>query len=253
MMKIHQIQFSPTGGTKNVVDCLCEGFGREIILTDLCLKDSRIETPDISTNDLVVIAMPVFAGRVPAVAVKRLRCIKSSHARCVIVAVYGNRAYDDALLEMQDVATDMGFRVVAAIGAVAEHSISRVYGAGRPDAKDRQDLMDYAALIMKRIETDNDYIPLVLPGKHPYKPYNIGPFPEANELCNGCGVCRELCPVDAIPMDNLRVVNKDVCISCMRCIAVCPSKSRGIGQLETVITEKLRPLCSIRKDNELFI
>ncbi|MCD8236938.1 MAG: 4Fe-4S binding protein [Prevotellaceae bacterium] len=253
MMKIHQIQFSPTGGTKNVADCLCEGFGREIVCTDLCLKDSQIEIPDISTDDLVVIAMPVFAGRVPALAVKRLGRIKSNYARCVIVVVYGNRAYDDALLEMQDVATDMGFRVVAAIGAVAEHSIARVYAAGRPDAQDRLDLMSYAALIMKKIETDYDYLPLVLPGKHPYKSCSVGPFPEANELCNGCGVCRASCPVDAIPMDNLRVVNKDVCISCMRCIAACPMKSRGIGLLETMIAEKLRPLCSTRKDNELFI
>jgi len=50
--------------------------------------------------------MPVYAGRVPALAVERLKGIKTSGVKCVIVAVYGNRAYEDALVEMQDVATE---------------------------------------------------------------------------------------------------------------------------------------------------
>lgn len=50
--------------------------------------------------------MPVYAGRVPALTVERLKGIKTSGVKCVIVAVYGNRAYEDALVEMQDVATE---------------------------------------------------------------------------------------------------------------------------------------------------
>ena len=50
--------------------------------------------------------MPVYAGRVPALAVERLKGIKTSGVKCVIVAVYGNRAYEDALVEMQDIATE---------------------------------------------------------------------------------------------------------------------------------------------------
>lgn len=252
-MKTHQIIFSPTGGTERVCRYICEGIGRENVVTDLCLKDGEMVVPEISEDDLVVIAMPVFAGRVPALAVERLRRIKNNRAKCVVVAVYGNRAYDDALLEMQDVATDMGFIVIAAVGAIAEHSIARVYGYGRPGEEDRKQLVSFGADIMKKAEGTNFGNALLLPGSRPYKPHNVGPFPEANEQCNGCGLCSDRCPVNAIPAGNPRSVNKNLCISCMRCVSVCPSKARSIGQLEAVLTEKLKPLCSAEKHNELFI
>ena len=252
-MKIHKIIFSPTGGTKRACDYLCEGMDKEQIETDLCLKDDKIMLPRISKDDLAVIAMPVFAGRVPALAVERLRRIEGNNARCVIVAVYGNRAYDDALLEMQDVASGIGFQTIAAVGAIAEHSIARVYAAGRPDDKDRRTLSDFGVEIIKRLENIAEYTPLSLPGNRPYRQGNVGPFPEAGEGCSACGVCREQCPADAIPENNLRSVNKEKCISCMRCIAVCPSKVRNVGPVEAMVTEKLKPLCSARKDNELFI
>lgn len=147
-MKIHQITFSPTGGTRGVSDYISEGIDTRPLVTDLCVKEGQIRLPDIHEEDLVIIAMPVFAGRVPALAVERLRRIQSNHAKCAVVAVYGNRAYDDALLEMQDVATEMGFRVVAAVSAVAEHSIAHVYAAGRPDAEDRKELAAFGAAII---------------------------------------------------------------------------------------------------------
>ena len=120
-------------------DILCKGMqstDKDSVVTDLCVKAADIQLPDIHEDDLAVIAMPVFAGRVPALAVERLRMINPHGAKCAVIAVYGNRAYDDALLELQDVATEMGFRVIAAVGAVAEHSIIRRYGKGRPDAAD---------------------------------------------------------------------------------------------------------------------
>ena len=115
-------------------DKLCLGMGNDRVMTDLCVKAADIQMPDIHEEDLAVIAMPVFAGRVPALAVERLRKVDAQGAKCVVVAVFGNRAYDDALLELRDVALEMGFRVIAAVAAVAEHSIIRRYGKGRPDA-----------------------------------------------------------------------------------------------------------------------
>lgn len=122
-MTIHNITFSPTGGTRRVGELLCNEFGGECVTTELCTKEENLKLPGIHTDDLTVISMPVYAGRVPAMAVERLKGIEANGARCVIIAVYGNRAYEDALVEMQDVATGMGFRVVAAIAAIAEHSI----------------------------------------------------------------------------------------------------------------------------------
>lgn len=252
-MNIHQITFSPTGGTRTVCEFLCEGLGGEIIVTDLCLKEEQILLPHILYDDIAVIAMPVYAGRVPALAVERLRRIRGNSARCVVVAVYGNRAYDDALLEMQDVAADMGFRVLAAVGAIAEHSIARVYGAGRPDGTDHKELTDFGVVIRRKAESADTFALLTLPGNRPYRPCNVGPFPEADWSCTGCGTCVDQCPVGAIPSDLPQSVNKNICISCMRCVTVCPMKVRGIGTLEGMITEKLKPLCTTRKSNELFI
>lgn len=252
-MKIHQIIFSPTGGTKRVGEYICNGTGKEVVVTDLCVKENQIRMPEIQEDDLAVIAMPVFAGRVPALAVERLKRIQSNNAKCAIVAVYGNRAYDDALLEMQDVATELGFRVIAAIGAVAEHSIARVYAAGRPDDEDKKQLAEFGKIIINKAENTANFEPLSLPGNRPYKNVNKGPYPTADEQCTGCGTCQELCPADAIPADDLRNVNKEACISCMRCISVCPTNARNIGPVTLMVTEKLRPLCTTRKINELFI
>lgn len=252
-MKIHQITFSPTGGTRRVSDYICEGIGANPFVTDLCVKEEQIRVPDIHEEDLVIIAMPVFAGRVPTLTIERLKRIQSNRAKCAVVAVYGNRAYDDALLEMQDVATEMGFRVVAAVSAVAEHSIARVYAAGRPDAEDRKELAAFGAAIMNKLESADTYKPLSLPGNRPYRAGNTGPFPTADEQCTDCGTCQKLCPADSIPADNLRSVKKEACISCMRCLSVCPTKARNIGPVEMMVTEKLKTLCATRKGNELFV
>lgn len=252
-MNIHQITFSPTGGTRRVSDYICEGIDAKPLVTDLCVKEEQIRLPDIHEEDLVIIAMPVFAGRVPALAVERLKRIQSNHAKCAVVAVYGNRAYDDALLEMQDVATEMGFRVVAAVSAVAEHSIARVYAAGRPDAEDRKELAAFGAAIINKAEGMDVYKPLALPGNRPYRASNVRPFPTADERCTGCGTCQELCPADAIPADNIRNINKDACTSCMRCLSVCPTQARNIGPVEKMVTDKLKTLCATRKGNELFV
>ena len=182
-MKIHQIIFSPTGGTRRVSETLCRGIDRESAVTDLCVKAADIRPAHIHEDDLAVIALPVFAGRVPALAVERLRMVNPHGAKCVVVAVYGNRAYDDALLEMQDVATEMGFRVIAAVGAVAEHSIIRKYGKGRPDSDDEQTLRRFAADIMKKAEGTDCAMP-ELPGNRPYKKSGKVPHPKGRRGCN---------------------------------------------------------------------
>ena len=149
-------------------EILCQGIGKESVVTDLCVKATDIQLPNIHEEDLAVIAMPVFAGRVPALAVERLRMVNPHGAKCVVIAVFGNRAYDDALLEIQDVAREMGFQVIAAVGAVAEHSIIRKYGQGRPDADDEQTLKQFGADILSKAESSDCTMPQV-PGNRPYK------------------------------------------------------------------------------------
>ena len=252
-MKTIQIIFSPTGGTRRVSEILCQGMGVESVVTDLCVKFADIQLPDIQEDDLAVIAMPVFAGRVPALAVERLRMVKPNGAKCVVVAVFGNRAYDDALLEMQDVATEMGFRVIAAVAAVAEHSIIRKYGKDRPDADDEQTLRHFGADILNKAERDDSTMPLV-PGNHPYKKVGIVPQPKGRRGCNRCGVCAKQCPADAIPLSDPKTVDTKKCISCMKCVSICPTGARSIGIIMNFLaTQGLKKVCATRKENELYI
>ena len=234
-------------------EILCQGMGVESVVTDLCVKSYDIQLPDIHEDDLAVIAMPVFAGRVPALAVERLQMVKPNGAKCVVVAVFGNRAYDDALLEMQDVATEMGFRVIAAVAAVAEHSIIRKYGKDRPDADDEQTLRHFGADILNKAERDDSTMPLVQ-GNHPYKKAGIVPQPKGRRGCNRCGVCAKQCPVDAIPLSDPKTVDTSKCISCMKCVSVCPTGARGIGVIMNFLaTQGLKKVCATRKKNELYI
>ena len=252
-MKIHQIVFSPTGGTRRVSETLCRGIDKESVVTDLCVKAVDIRPAHIHEDDLAVIALPVFAGRVPALAVERLRMVNPHGAKCVVVAVYGNRAYDDALLEMQDVATEMGFRVIAAVGAVAEHSIIRKYGKGRPDADDEQTLRRFAADIMKKAEGTDCAMP-ELPGNRPYKKGGKVPHPKGRRGCNRCGLCARQCPADAIPLSDPKTVDTAKCISCMKCVSVCPTRVRSIGAvMKFLATQGLKKVCATRKENELYI
>lgn len=235
-------------------DKLCLGMGNDRVVTDLCVNTADIQMPDIHEEDLAVIAMPVFAGRVPAMAVDRLQRVNAHGAKCVVVVVvFGNRAYDDALLELQDVATAMGFRVIAAVGAVAEHSIVRRYGQGRPDAADEQTLRRFGAAILSKAQGGDCTMPQV-PGHRPYKKRSMVPHPKGRRGCNGCGVCATQCPADAIPLTNPKKVDAGKCISCMKCVSVCPTGARRIGAVMNFLaTQGLKKVCATRKDNALYL
>ncbi|MGN0281123.1 MAG: 4Fe-4S binding protein [Prevotella sp.] len=251
-----QILFSPTGGTKMVADAICTGIGGDYDVIDLCVPDNSFQETTISDAELVIIAMPVFGGRIPHLAVERLRNIKGNGAKCAVVVAYGNRHFDDALLELRDEATAAGFTVVAAVAAVAEHSIIREFGAGRPNAKDNVRLMILGNSILQKIE-DEDADNLTnfdVPGNRPYKKTISLPHPKAGRSCHRCGLCASNCPVGAIPLDEPRSVDKKKCISCMRCVAVCPRSARGIGWLTNkFIALAIGKACSKKKENMLFL
>ena len=254
-MNIKQITFSPTGGTRKVADAITLGIEREVEALELCNPAAMLSETELTKENVAIIAMPVYGGRIPALATERVKqLVKANEARCVVVAVYGNRAYDDALLEMYKTCKEMGFRIVAAVGAVAEHSIIRKYGAVRPDAEDVAELKGFGAKIMEAIEQGTVIEENLIPGNFPYKKPMSGPNPTADKSCKGCGKCASECPVGAIPSDDLRKVNKDLCISCMRCVTICPSQSRSIGKImHGAIALAIKKGCAERKKNELFI
>ena len=101
----------------------------------------------------------------------------------------------------------------------------------------------------------SDHLPVHVPGNRPYRKYGTIPLiPGASHTCGSCGLCAAKCPSGAIPSDNPKQTDKDKCISCMRCISVCPTHSRKLNPLMlAAASQKLKKACSGRKENELFL
>lgn len=254
LMKVFDIVFSPTGGTERASGYIANALEGETVAVDLTDSGFGFRTVAMTKEDVAVIAVPSYGGRVPAVAAERLGMMRGNGAQAVLVCVYGNRAYEDTLVELEDAAKDAGFRVIAAVSAIAEHSIVRQFAAGRPDAQDAVQLAGFADQIQQKISAGDASEPAI-PGNRPYKKAGgTGMVPKATKECTACGACAAVCPVGAIDKDDPKWVDKKACISCMRCVAVCPRGARAVNRVMlSAATKMLSKACSERKECELFI
>ena len=241
--------FSPTGGTKKVADAIAAGFHTPIAEMDLTKADFAVT---LGEKDALMAVLPVYAGRVPQISLERLSALKANGQKAVAVVVYGNREYDDALLETRDALEANGFFVVAAAAFIAEHSIVRSIAAGRPDAEDEAICRQFAADVMAKAD---DAAPVQVPGNNPYKELKPSAFhPSASKNCVKCGTCAEYCPAGAIPLDNPGQTNNDLCINCMRCVQVCPVSSRALPDaFLTMITQMLNQNAAGYKKPVVFL
>ena len=248
-MNVVEIIFSPTGGTEKVAQIIGKHWSETPTIIDLSDAKAGFTKCEITEQDMVLIAMPSFGGRAPSVAIERLKQIAGNGAKCTLICVYGNRAYEDTLVEMTDAAKESGFQVIAAIAAIAEHSIMPQYAAGRPDASDQKQLTEYADQIANKAGTAS-----TIPGNRPYKKAGgAGLVPKPDKSCVKCGACAEACPVRAIDSVSFSA-NSKLCISCMRCMKLCPKKARKVnGMMVSVAAQAIKKACSVRKENELFL
>ena len=184
-MRVSQIIFSPTGGTKKVADAITNTWGLPVNEIDLSNAETDSSSLSFEKDDIALIAAPSFGGRVPGLATQRISNIHGNHTPCVIVCVYGNRAYEDTLIELSDAAEKSGFQVIAAIAAIAEHSIMHQYAAGRPDTKDKKELSSFAKKILEKINSNLTSLSTPqIPGTRPYKKAaGIGLVPKADNNC----------------------------------------------------------------------
>ena len=172
-------------------------------------------------------------------AVERLSMVRGNGARAVLVCVYGNRAFEDTLVELEDVAKRAGFRVIAAVAAIAEHSVARQFAAGRPDAQDVAQLAELAQQIRYKL-LDEDVSEPTIPGNRPYKQAGgHAMVPMATEDCVSCGACARACKMD---VDITKTPNHAECIRCGMCMKACPTDAIqykfGLGDQSTTETTK---------------
>jgi len=256
MKKANLVYFSPALSTRKIVRMI----GRE---TGLAIKEyditHGITVPLIfGTDELVIFAVPVYAGRVPALAARAFQDIKGENTPSVITCIYGNREYEDALLELRDICEAHGFRPFAGGAFIARHSIFPNVGNMRPDEEDKVKIKEFAKKCLTHYEalTQTDISgKLSIKGNIPYRdPSTIPLMPEGDSKCDNCQTCVIHCPVEAISADDPTQTNKSLCIGCAGCVAVCPQHSRAFrgDMYETIRTKFEGAYLNNRKEPEVF-
>ena len=254
IQKVTQAYFSPNGTTQIVTETIAQRFCVKNETVDL-LRNPLMENIQMGSDSLLVVGMPVYAGRVPALCVPMLKKIKGKHTPAIAVAVYGNREYEDALLELCDILDQDGFAVVGAGAFIAQHSIFSEVAAGRPDEQDLKIMGEFADRCKGLLEQPLDSrAKIKVSGNTVYrKPVSVPIKPDGDKTCIRCGVCAQLCPTGAIPADNPRKTNGDVCISCGACIHNCPVGARSFHGLPyRIAAPKFAKANAAYKKPELF-
>ena len=255
MTSIHLIFFSPTRTTQTTLEAIAAETGCTLANPLDLTHRAATEVPRLGTDDLVLVGMPVYAGRLPALAVERFKEIKGQGASVVPIVVYGNRHYDDALIELYDLCCDQGFRPIAAAAFLGEHSFSTTtlpLSHGRPDSAD----LKKAAEFGQNLSRSGQKLELV-PGNRPYKE-RMQSFGAALGVdaaaCTQCGQCIEHCPTGGMHQTATAVeADPDLCIWCMACERVCPEHALSLSHEKVKASaQKLHEFFSERREPELF-
>lgn len=259
---VKMVYFSPTGTTKRVINGIAEGISHpntiDINMTHTSTRELKLETTE---NELLIVAVPVYMGRVPAVISKWLKTIKAQNTKVVCVVVYGNRTFGNSLLELTDIMTDCGCNPIAAGAFIGEHSFSNTQypiAVSRPNSYDLDYSRTFGQSIREKLSAKSDNkIKLIVAGERPYggvtELWDVD-FIHVNSNCNKCGLCAQICPVGAIGETSSATVDTEKCIICCACIKNCPTNARTVKDgLVKDATIRLNNLCQEPKEAEYFI
>jgi ferredoxin len=198
--------------------------------------------------------------------------LKATQTPVVLVAVYGNRAFEDALKELHDIAVDAEFIPVAGGAFVAEHSYSsKSYpiAPNRPDASDIRKAQEFGVAIRKKlrnVKSLEDLTAFTIPGRFPYiEPVNLNMIKEARSVvaltpetdtskCTQCGQCAEVCPTGAISLEDVTQTDRWQCLICFACVKICPEEARQMNEPNfQAAIQALQQNCQDRKEPEIFL
>ena len=261
--KVNLVYFSPTQTSKKVIQEISKKMGCESINDfDLTLEKEPDEMK-FGENELTIFGVPVYAGRVPPEAKRRVESVSATGSPAVVMVSYGNREYEDALLELKDIVEARGFKAIAGCAFIGEHSFStenKPIAPGRPDEKDLDAAAGFAAEIRQKLDnlkSVEGYAGLKVPGNNPYKDLKemkgITPVTR-EEDCTLCNECAEVCPTSAIDAKNPQLTDGEACIRCCACVKNCPSGARVIEhEIIMKISDWLHENFSVRKEPVLFL
>lgn len=241
MRRLTCLFFSATYTTQRCVEAIAESMNMPVSRMINLADHSSMEYVDFREEDVLIVGVPVYGGRIPEMASKALGQLNGFGASAVGVVVYGNRDYDDALLELTDILKNAGFRLLGAGAFIGQHSIFPKVGSGRPDGVDLEKLAEFGAECKARLSKGGEYGVIQVKGKSPYKKYSGVPLhPECDaSKCKSCGICVKMCPVGAISAENPEKTDIIKCISCGRCIYVCSQNARMYSGLKYSLANKM--------------
>lgn len=262
--KVKLIYFSPTGTTQKILENIAEGMAiSDVEHVNLTFPKGVEQTITPFSDELVIIGAPVYGGRLPIDVVKRFQQLKADNTLAVLIVLYGNREFEDALLELKNLSIEQGFLPVAGGAFIGEHSFATKelpIATGRPDTQDCQIAKNFGVKIKDKVTAQKSpgaQIDLAVPGSFPYeaagaRAIDAAPVTE-KEKCTLCGTCADVCPTAAISIDENVTTVTDLCIRCCACIKSCPEEARIMeNEMLKTIANWLNENCSIRKEPQLF-
>jgi NAD-dependent dihydropyrimidine dehydrogenase PreA subunit len=262
-MEIKAMYFSPTKTTEKTIleigDNLSDKLKYPLTQINITSSKSRDKSYSFNKEDILVLGLPVYAGRIPEILEEFVANLKGDETLAIVVAVYGNRDYDDALLEMKDLLKDNKFHVISAAAFIGEHSFSDKIATNRPDNEDRKFakmISDKIADKILQVKAGDDIEDLEVKGNFPYKERAELPpaFQKTTDDCILCMSCSENCPTDAIDEIDPTKIDQGKCIICCSCIKICLVNAKHIGNEKILgLKDMLEENFMEPKEPELFI
>lgn len=238
--------FSPTGNTEQLAKAMAAAVGDAADLPveylDFTRPDARTRQYEFAADDLLIIGLPVYAGRSPNKILPFVQeNLKGSGTLSLAFVCYGNRAFDDGLSELVYEQKNTGFQPVAAAAFATQHAFATSLAAGRPNEADLEEAKTFARDVWARIQASgdvSDFADLKVDGNTPpgpyYRPKRMDGEPAVflkakpltdTEKCVGCGICARICSMDSIdPADVTSVPG--ICIKCQACVTHCPVSAK---------------------------